>query len=242
MTYRFLLSFALSLFIFSCSPSPEKQAQELIEKSIEAHELSKKWENVTIIKFKKSTRILDENGKVENESEQWVEFRLKPYFEAKLTWEKDSVLHVANFNGSKMSYQMGGNAIQNEGFLKAKKSEIDAAYFAFAQPWILLDENANLIYEGQKTFDDGRNVESVRVDYGKDSAISWFYLDTVSSQVLANEIHANDHKSLIENVSYNELTGFLLVKEQKSYRINDTGKKMFLQTEFLYSDYEVTFE
>ncbi|MEP0711586.1 MAG: hypothetical protein ABJC55_06655, partial [Algoriphagus sp.] len=116
MNCKSLLSILLALLFFSCSPSPEKQAQELIEKSLKAHQLSKNWGDVATIKFKKVTSSLDESGALENESEQWVEFRLKPYFEAKLTWTKDSILHVVNFNGSKTSYQMGDNSIQNEGF------------------------------------------------------------------------------------------------------------------------------
>ncbi|WP_192349259.1 hypothetical protein [Algoriphagus sp. Y33] len=241
MNHRLILSFLLVTLIFSCTPSPEKQAEKLIEKSINAHELSKKWADVASIKFKKKKRILDENGAVDSEYEQWLEFRLKPYYEGKISWEKDSVLHVANFNGSKMSYQMGGNAIQNEGFLRAKKSEIDAAYFAFAQPWNLMDENASLMYEGQKTLEDGKKAEAVRADYGSDSDIRWFYFDSVSAQVVANELH-DKNLSLIENTSYDESTGFLLPKEQKSYRIDDARKKIFIQAEYLYSDYEVTFE
>ncbi|WP_339876437.1 DUF6503 family protein [uncultured Algoriphagus sp.] len=242
MNYKFLLPFLLSLFFFSCTQSPEKQAQELVEKSISAHQLSKNWENISSIKFKKMTRLLDESGVVESESEQWVEFRLEPYFEAKLTWTKDSILHVVNFNGSKTSYQMGENSIQNDGFLKAKKAEIDAAFFAFAQPWNLLDENATLTYEGEKSLEDAKSVQSIRVDYGPDSDVWWFYFDPTSSKLIANELHAKDHKSLIENLSYDETTGIVLAKERKSYRIDETGKKLFLRAEYVYSDYQVTFE
>lgn len=242
MNYKYLLSFLLTLLFFSCSPNPEKQAHELIEKSIAAHEFSKNWNDVSTIKFKKWTRLLDEGGAVESESEQLVEFRLKPYFEAKLTWTKDSVLHVVNFNGSRMDYQMGENSIQNEGFLKAKRAEIDAAFFAFAQPWKLLDESANLSYEGEQILESGKTLESIRVDYGPDSDVWWFYFDPVSHQVVANELQASDHKSLIENISFDQSTGLLLAKERKSFRIDDSGKKLFLRAEYLYSDFEVTVE
>ncbi|PZX61064.1 hypothetical protein LV84_00052 [Algoriphagus ratkowskyi] len=242
MNFRLLQTFALSLLIFACSPSPEKQAQELIEKSVEAHQISKKWDKVSNIKFKKWTRLMNESGEIESESDQWVEFRLKPYFEAKLIWTKDSILHVVNFNGSKTSYQMGENSIQNEGFLKAKRTEIDAAYFAFAQPWNLIDEDANLAYEGQKTLEGGKTIESIRVDYGPESDVWWFYFDPVSAQIVANELHAKDHKSLIENLSYDESSGLIFAKERKSYRIDESGEKLYLRAEYLYSDYEVTFE
>lgn len=242
MNYKSLLSLLFSLFFFSCTQSPEKQAQELVEKSIAAHQLSKNWENISSIKFKKMTLLLDESGVVESESEQWVEFRLKPYFEAKLTWTKDSILHVVNFNGSKTSYQMGENSIQNEGFLKAKKAEIDAAFFAFAQPWNLLDENTNFSYEGSKTLEGGNSVESIRISLISGLDENWIYIDSVSSKVVALEQHSAGKKRLIETISYDESTGLLLAKQQKNYMIDEEGKTLFLQAEYLYSDYQVTFE
>ena len=242
MKHRFLLIFALPLLIFSCTPSSEKQALELVENSIEAHEVSKNWDEVAAVKFKKWTRLMDENGAIESESEQWVEFRLKPYFEAKLTWTKDSISHVVNFNGSKTSYQMGENSIQNEGFLNAKKSEIDAAYFAFAQPWNLLDENANLSYEGEKTLENGETVESIRMDYASDSGSWWVFFDPSSGKVVGNEQHSKENRNLIETISYDESTGVVFAKDRKSFRIDEAGKKLFLQAEYVYSDYQVTFE
>ncbi|MCE7053245.1 hypothetical protein LZF95_01065 [Algoriphagus sp. AGSA1] len=242
MNYRLSLIFSLSFLIFSCTPSPEKQAQKLIERSIDAHQLSKNWEDVAAVKFKKMSRQMDENGAVASESEQWVEFRLKPYFEGKLTWEKDSVIHVANFNGSRMSYQMGENPIQNEGFLKSKRAEIETAFFAFAQPWNLSDESFNLAYEGVKSVGEGKIAESVQVAHGPNLDFSWIYFDPNSGRVVANQIQAKDHKSLIETVSYDESSGIVLAKEQKNYRIDDIGKKLFLQADYVYSDYQVTFE
>ncbi|WP_339863969.1 hypothetical protein [uncultured Algoriphagus sp.] len=242
MNYKSLLSLLFSLFFFSCTQSPEKQAQELVEKSIAAHQLSKNWENISSIKFKKMTRLLDESGTVESESEQWVEFRLKPYFEAKLTWTKDSILHVVNFNGSKTSYQMGENTIENEGFLKAKRAEIDAAYFAFAQPWTLLEENTNLSYEGRKTLKGGNSVESIRMSFMSGLDENWIYIDSVSANVVALEQHTAGKKRLIETISYDESTGLLLAKQQKNYMIDEEGKTQFLEAEYLYSDYQVTFE
>ncbi|MEP1085641.1 hypothetical protein [Algoriphagus sp.] len=242
MNCKSLLSILLALLFFSCSPSPEKQAQELIEKSLKAHQLSKNWGDVATIKFKKVTSSLDESGALENESEQWVEFRLKPYFEAKLTWTKDSILHVVNFNGSKTSYQMGDNSIQNEGFLKAKRAEIDAAFFAFAQPWSLLDENTSMSYEGQKTLENGEQVELIQVGNLPSPNPSWVYFDPVTFKVKAMERLEKDQKTLVENTSYDESTGLLFPKKQNKYRTDDAGKALILQAEYLYSDFEVTFE
>ncbi|UZD22725.1 hypothetical protein PBT90_04735 [Algoriphagus halophytocola] len=242
MNYRYLPIFTLVFLIFSCQANSEKQAQEYILQAIDAHELDGNWDKVSAVKFKKHTRFLDEKGTVESEMEQWVEFRLKPYFEGRLSWEKDSISHVANFNGSKMSYQMGENEIQNQGFLKSKRAEIHAAFCAFGQPWRLLDENVHPAFEGQKVLSDGQTVDAIRVYFIPDSDVWWFYFDPESKSIIGYEKHTENQNSLVENVSYQEAAGLNLVHKQKVYKVDEVGRKLFLQAEYQYSDYQVTYE
>lgn len=146
---RFSVLIVLLVFGFGCAKSPEKLAHEILEKSMEAHGGSEKWDKVSSLKFRKWTRLLTDSGTVESELDQVLEFRMKPYFEGKITWTKDSVEHVSIWDGSKLRYTMGGNEIQNPDFLKTKKADFDAAFYAVAQPWKLLDEGVKLIYEGK---------------------------------------------------------------------------------------------
>ena len=224
---------------FSCAKSPEDQAIALLEKSMEAHGGAEKWSRVSNLKFRKWTRLLREDGAVESESDQWHEFRFAPHFEGKISWVKDSVTHVAVWDGFRMSYFMGENEIKNEGFLEGKKKDFDAAFYAVAQPWKLQDEGAVLRYEGQKTLENGKLVAVIGVDYGPDTDRWWYYFDPETFEMVANEVQLKDHRSLVYNQQSEVSEGFKLHGKRESFRVNEQGEKLFLRAEYRYSEYEI---
>lgn len=238
---RLLLGLALMLQ-FSCSKSPEEQAQVLLQKSMEAHGGAEKWSTISSLKFRKWTRLIQEDGTVEIELNQWHEFRFKPFFEWKITWTKDSISHVSTWDGSQMRYFMGDNEVKNEGFLASKKKDFDAAFYTVAQPWKLLDEGTMLSYEGQKTLENGKLVEVIRVDYGPEADTWWYYFDPKTFLMVGNEIQLKDHRSLVYNLGFEEKEGFKLHGKRESFRVNEQGEKLFLRAEYIYSDYEIEFE
>lgn len=238
---RFSVLVTLLIFGFGCAKSPEKQAQQILEKSMEAHGGSEKWEKVSSLKFRKWTRLLTDSGTIESELDQLLEFRMKPYFEGKITWTKDSVEHVSLWDGSQMNYSLGGNEIQNADFLISKKADFDAAFYAIAQPWKLLDEGARLTYEGQKTLENGQLAEVVKVDYGPESDSWWYYFDPVSFQLMGNEVQLKDHRSLIYTMTYERAGDLVLHGKRVSYRVNEKGEKLYTRAEYLYSEYVITF-
>lgn len=235
------LLIAIAILGSSCTPSPEKEAKVPLEKAIAVHGGLDAWNELSSLKFKKWTRLLHEDGSVESELNQWHEFRLQPYFEGKITWTKDSITHVSIWDGAKMSYFMGENEVKNESFLAAKKKEFDAAYYAVAQPWKLLDQGTKLTYEGQKTLENGNIVEVIRVEYGPDADIWWYYFDPQSFEMIGNEVQLKDHRSLVHNLSFETVEGFKLHGKRESWRVNDKGEKLFLRAAYRYSDYEITF-
>jgi hypothetical protein len=227
------------LLQFSCAPKAEKQAKSLLKKSIEAHGGETKWFEVSSLKFRKWTRLLNEDGSIESELDQWHEFKLKPYFEGKITWTKDSITHSISWDGTRMRYLMGENEVQNPGFLASKRKDFDAAFYAVAQPWKLLDEGTKLLYEGQKTAENGQVVEVIRVEYGLDSDVWWYYFDPVTSLMVGNEVQLKDHRSLVNNLSMEEVQGFKFHGSRESWRVNEKSEKLFLRAEYRYSDYQI---
>lgn len=230
------------VLLAGCTPSPEKLAEELLQKSIKAHELSNTWGNLKAIKFRKWTRLFLENGEVESETDQFNEFRLVPFFEGKISWESDSISHVSTWDGSKMHYSMGGNEVKNPDFLLQKKKDLDAAFYALAQPWKLLDEGVGLKYEGQKTLANGTLVEVIAVDYGSGADQWWYYFDPKSALMVGNEVQLKDHRSLIYNLSYDDSSGLLMHGIRESYRVNELGERLYLRAEYSYTAYELIFE
>lgn len=230
------------VLLMGCAPSPEKLAIELLQKSIKAHETSHSWGDLKAIKFRKWTRLLNENGDVESETDQLNEFRLVPFFEGKISWEVDSIAHVSNWDGSMMRYTMGGNEVKNPDFLAQKKKDFDAAFYALAQPWKLLDQGPKISYEGQKTLENGTLVEVIAVDYGINTDQWWYYFDPTSFLMIGNEVQLKDHRSLIYNLSYNDSSGMLLHGTRESYRVNESGERLYLRAEYSYTAYELIFE
>ncbi len=228
--------------LLSCEPGSERQAKDLLQKSIQTHEQGSSWEELVSIKFRKWTQLLNEDGSVESEVDQLHEYRLKPYFEGKITWTVDSVNHVSIWDGAQMTYFMGGNEVKNTGFLAQKKKDLDAAFYAFAQPWKLLDDGSSKVYEGQKMLENGLLVEVIKVDYGPDSDQWWFYFDPENHQMIGNEVQLKDHRSRILNQDYDTKSGLVLHGARESYRIGESGQRLYLRAKYRYDNYELTFK
>jgi hypothetical protein len=236
-----VLFFVLLLMITACAPSPEKQALDLLDKSIAAHGGKEGWENLKGIKFQKWTRMLDAEGKVESELVQSHAFRFSPRFEGNISWTKDSIPYSMSWDGAVFRYQMGENEVLNADFLATKKKDFDAAFYTVAQPWKLLDKGGKLIYEGKKTLENGTEVESIRVDYGPNTDTWWYYFDPISYLMLGNEVKLTDHRSLVYDLSTEKAEQLILHGKRESWRVDESGKRLFLRAEYLYSDYELVY-
>jgi hypothetical protein len=234
--------FLLILLAFTaCTPSPEEEAMDLLDKSIAAHGGKEGWENLKGIKFQKWTRMLDAEGNIESELDQRHEFRFSPRFEGKISWTKDSILHSMSWDGAIFRYQMGENEVLNADFLASKKKDFDAAFYTVAQPWKLLDKGGKLIYEGKKTLENGTEVESIRVDYGPDSDLWWYYFDPTTYLMLGNEVKLKDHRSLVYDLSTEPADKLLFHGKRESWRVAESGKRLFLRAEYRYSNFALVY-
>lgn len=60
--------------------------------------------------------------------------------------------------------------------------------------------------------------------------------------MVGNEIQLKDHRSLVYNLSFEEVEGFKLHGKRESWRVNEKGEKLFLRAEYVYLEYEIEFE
>jgi hypothetical protein len=233
---------AIVFFLLNSCNTRDRQAVDLIQKSIEAHGGQEAWNRVQSISMTRDLWLFDENGAVESNFRQENEFRLKPYFEAKMAWEKDSIAHRVHFDGIKTQYWMGANEILNEGFLESKKRDIDAAFYVLTKPFDLLDEGKNLTYEGKTELEGGVMVESVKVVDGNpedpDTDIWWYYFDPKSFEILAYKVKTSDHYSMVYNQGWDNSSGILLPAKRESYRVDSLGNRLYLRALYAYSDYK----
>ncbi len=234
-----VLFFVILFAWTACTPSPEEQALDLLDKSIAAHGGKEGWENLKGIKFQKWTRMLDAEGNIESELDQGHEFRFTPRFEGKISWAKDSIPHSMTWDGAVFRYQMGENEVLNADFLVSKKKDFDAAFYTVAQPWKLLDKGGVLFYEGIKKLENGKEVAAIRVDYGLNSDTWWYYFDPSSYLMVGNEVQLKDHRSLVYDLSTEKADDLLFHGTRKSWRVDEAGKRLFLRAEYRYSNFEL---
>jgi hypothetical protein len=229
--------------LFSCQSDEQKQGISIIKKSIEAHGGQQKWKDLQFLSLEKKTELYDENGILESQLQQKQEFRLKPYFEARMKWRKDSLDHTLTFDGLKTEYWMGENRIQNEGFLQTKKKELDAAFYVLNKPFTLLDEKLDVRYHGLVKLPNGQNVESVQVIDGnpEDPGVDvwWYYFHPSTKILLAYKVKTSDHNSLVYNIEMEEDSGILFPSKRESYRVDSLGNTLFLRAKYEYSNYKL---
>lgn len=240
-----ILKFIALLILFisiSCSSGRDKEAISRIEKSIEAHGGQMAWNQLQTFSMEKESWLYFEDGQIESHSLQQNEFRLKPYFEAKMSWEKDSITHKVIFDGIRTQYLMGENDIRNEGFLSSKKKDIDAAYYVMTKPFDLLDVGKQLSYLGLSKLPDGKEVETVKVIDGDpenpETDIWWYFFDPEDFRIVAYKAKTSDHFSLVYNLEWDNSTGILFPAKRESYRVDSLGNHLYLRAEYAYRSYK----
>jgi hypothetical protein len=146
-----------------------------------------------------------------------------------------------SWDGATFRYQLGENEVLNLDFLAAKKKDFDAAFYTLAQPWKLLDKGGKLTYEGNKKLDTGKEVASIRVDYGPDADIWWYYFDPKGFEMVGNEVQLKDHRSRIYDLSSEQAEKMIFHGKRESWRVDEAGNRLFLRAEYRYSNFELVY-
>ena len=232
----------ICLAIISACSSSENQAIALLEKAIQAHGSQVRWDELRGFEFVKKTMLYAEDGSEESVQVQHIQFKLQPYFEANLNWEKDSMEHRVSFDGLKTRYYMGSNEILNEGFLASKKREIDAAFYVMDKPFALLQGAKNLSYEGLVTLHDGREMESIQVIDGDPNDpktdLWWYYFHPQTHQLVAYKVKTADHYSLVYNLEMDRSLGVAFPMKRESFRVDSLGNILYLRASYEFTNYQ----
>jgi hypothetical protein len=237
---NFIIAILIGLITY-CTPSSEKKAVAIIKKSIATHGGADAWNSLESFSLEKETWLFLEDGTLETHSIQNIEFRKQPFFEAYMSWVKDSITHKIIFDGARTRYWMGENEIQNEGFLANKKKDVDAAYYVLTKPFDLLQQGKNRKYLGITTMVDGREVETIQVIDGdpKDPGVDiwWYFFDRESFQIVGYRVKTSDHFSMVYNQDWDNSTGILFPQKRESYRVDSLGNHLYLRAKYDFREY-----
>lgn len=239
---RIWLLFLIGLCFYSCSQQ-DKKAVALIQKSMVAHGGSEVWNNIQSISMERHVWLFEESGDTVSFVRQENEFRLRPYFEARMNWEKEGLEHKVIFDGSITRYFMGANEIQNEGFLASQKREIDAAFYVLSKPFDLLDKGKKLSYAGKENLPEGKEAEVVKIIDGDPNDpkidIWWYYFDPMTYEILGYKVQTKDHISMVRNTEWDRSTGILFPSKRTSFRVDEEGNLLFKKASYTYGAFKI---
>ncbi|AFL84644.1 hypothetical protein Belba_2076 [Belliella baltica DSM 15883] len=225
------------LFIFvyasSCSPSPEKQAKEIIASSISYHDPKSNWGNLERIVVEKQQINYDSEGLETSEIIFSQEFRLKPYFEAKHTWEKDSITHKVTFDGLNVNYMMGENEVLNPGFLKSNKAELELAYLDLVMPMTLSSMSKSLLYQNKINLSDNRVAETVAVELKDGKNLDLYFLPE-TYQLIAYKQKIRDEFEVVNNVEMQDYKGMSFPAKKEVFASDSLGNHLYLKSIITY--------
>ena len=241
----FLVLGFLTITLFSCkTPNPshkisDLQAREIIERSIQYHGGMKIYDQLDFFSFEKVFSLYQADGSVEYQRTQ-----LHDYFPSQskyqIRWEQENKSYTNSQYSNKFSQEIDGK--QNTSIDPSKiKSSIYASVFTIFLPWKLLDAGTSISYEGERTLEDGKEVFVVKASYNPKehkhhtkSDIWWHYFDQATYKHVGYKVTLIDHTSLISNLDFQTVDGFIFPKSRKSWRVNESNEKDYLRAEYDY--------
>ena len=230
----------LSVLTIGCQNSIPT-AQKIIEKSIEAHGGQEEWENVKQISFDKETTLFLENGEIEIKTEQFQLFNFGRKSFGKIEWEHNGNDIMILFDEGKISKTVNDSLIDDEDDIQSATNSFWAAQYVMNKPFDLISESTILTLSEDIIYDK-KPCYVVQVSYKNDAddADRWYYIvDKESFLIVANKVELSDHTSLVQNLTYDDTSGFIFNAHRKSYRLNDEGEKTYLRAEYFYTNYSV---
>jgi hypothetical protein len=224
--------------------SKQLTADEIVNKSIEAHGGIETWSKLKHLEFDKETIFYNQDGTIEKEVKQHQLFILKPSLEGALL-SKGAKKNDLYYHGDSFSKIIKDSVfmVTDSAELEIAKNTFFAAHYVICQPFKLKDEGVVLDYIGVDKLED-TEVHTINVSYLTDHENSdkWtYYFDTKTHKLVANKVNHNGNISLIKNLEFDKGTKLIFNAHRKSYTILDDGR-VVLRAEYFYKNFKALFK
>ena len=241
--YRFGFFMLFSLCLIGCE-TKEITADEIVQKSIDAHGGIESWNKLTHLEFDKTTILYTQDGTIEKEIVQRQLFLLKPTLEGSLR-SKGLMKNDLYFHGDAFSKVINDSVfmVTEPAELEVARNTFFAAHYVVCQPFKLQDKGVILDYIGEELL-DGKKVHTLNVSYSTDdenSDIWTYYFDIDTYQLVANKVDHNGNISMIQNLEFDSKTSLTFNAHRKSYTILENDST-FLRAEYFYKNFNALFE
>lgn len=240
-------------FVPTVDPNPMVHIQDanirnILAKSFQRMGGLERWQNKTGLHFKKYFALYDATGKTEKEANQDHDYLYAPQASIQITWMENGKKHQIR-NTNEATTKTVDGAIDKTAKASSLTNTVASSTFVMDIPFKLLDQGVVMQYEGVDTLDDQQVVEVIRASYDPEQFehhttpdIWWYYFDQKDFRLCGYKVKHLDHYSYVRNESYEEVDGFLFTKTRKSYRVDSSGKRLYLRADYAYSDFVVDIE
>ena len=244
------------LLISSCAtptviqPDPlssikEVKLKEVLSKALDAMGGIENWNNLKSIKFQKKIELYNASGVLEKVTDQTHHYTFQPENKVNISWSENDSSHEMVMENNLVKKTINGS-IDTTTEPSSLKNSIYASTFVIGIPFNLLDEGALLSYEGIKVIASGKEVHVVKAVYNPEAFAShtkadiwWHYFDVQNYQSVGYSVQLHDHTSYIENLTYDQVDGFLFTRSRDSWRIDDDGNKLYVKAAYEYTGFEL---
>lgn len=245
----------LAILLFaSCATTQHKDTlstvkdaklKEVLSKALDAMGGYDNWNNIKSLQFDKKTNLYEASGAVEKATDQKHTYTFHPTNKVNISWKEGDVVNEMLMEKGQVKKLKNGQ-VDTTAKSSSLKNSIYASTFVIGIPFKLLDEGAELSYEGTKVIANGKKVHVVKAVYNPTTYkahtkadIWWHYFDEQNYQQVGYTVQLHDHTSYVENLSFDRVGGFLFTTSRKSWRVDDNGNKEYIRATYEYSNYEV---
>ena len=226
-------------------PGIDKTVHEILSEALDAAGGVKTYQSLSKLKFRKIINLYDSSGTLEEHSEQQHRYHFKPERVLEMIWQDEKGQHQLVLVDDQIKKFRNGQPDTDFDPERSRQNLVAAEYSA-CLPFKLLDRDIQFQYEGIDTLNDHRTVHVIRAQYPYSDRsdfntqdIWWHYFNTKSFIHEGYKVKHADHYSLVINEQFKKIDELLLPTARTSYRVDETGRQLFIRADYAYQDYRL---
>ena len=228
---------------------PESVSGDIIKNAISLSGGWNLYKEKQTFSFYKRIQHFDSLGKMQREVKQHHQYRLRPHFQVRISWEMDNHEYlIINTGRQSRKFKDGQILTDGKDNNEAWNTSFGSHYVMF-MPFKLADPGAILSYKGVDTLAHGQVVHSVNVNYELGAGSSagfheWhYYFDTDSGgNLIGNFLDYGEGKSYTEYQTWQETAGIRLGEKRSVFAVNEDGEIGYMKTVYINEEMEFDLE
>lgn len=221
---------------------PDNEAGTIVRKAIEYFGGWENWVSKNTVSYYKTTSYLDSTGTETRSVGQLHQYQLQPTFKARMSWEENGDQYVIINNGQQAWKFKNGEEMTDQGSKNQAWNSSFGSHYVFSMPFKLTDPGTILTFEGLDTLDNGKVVNSLKVEYEEGAGSSggmhdwWYFFDPETNELIANFLDHGHGYSYTSYEGFEEVDGIRIQKKRHSYDTNENRGIGYLETTYKNED------